>query len=81
MYYEKALDLQPDEPQTVFNIIVAYISKEDWRSGVHWGEKYVKITPSDPRGWQLLARCYSELGEKDKAREAMRRFEELRTQG
>ena len=29
-YYQKALDLTPDDPDTVFNILVAYASKEDW---------------------------------------------------
>jgi len=77
MYYEKALDVQPDEPQTIFNIVVAYVSKEDWREAIQWGEKYVSVSPDDPRGWQLLARCYSETGDRDKAREALRRFETL----
>jgi superkiller protein 3 len=81
MYYEMALDLQPDEPQTIFNIIVAYISQEQWRSAIDWAEKYANISPNDYRGWQLLARCYSEVGEREKAKEAMERFEMLREQG
>jgi Flp pilus assembly protein TadD len=81
LYYQRALDLQPDEPQTLFNIIVAYIAQEDWRSAIDWAEKYAAISPNDYRGWQLLARCYSEVGEKEKAREAMQRFEMLREQG
>lgn len=81
MFYEMALDLQADEPQTVFNIVVAYISIEEWNDAILWAEKYANISPEDYRGWQLLARCYSEVGDKDKAREAMKRFEELREQG
>ena len=81
MYYEKALDVQPDEPQTIFNIVVAYVSKEDWREAIQWGEKYVSVSPDDPRGWQLLARCYSETGDRDKAREALTRFETLHQGG
>jgi Flp pilus assembly protein TadD len=77
MYYEKALDVQPDEPQTIFNIIVAYVSKEDWREAIQWGEKYVSVSRDDPRGWQLLARCYSEMGDRDKARDALTQFETL----
>lgn len=77
MYYERALDIQPDEPQTIFNITVAYIAKEDYRSAIEWAERYANLNPTDVRGWQLLARCYSEVGEKDKAREAMQRFEML----
>lgn len=77
-YYRKALKMNPDEPQTIFNISVAFVSKEDYRGAVDWLEKYISISPDDQRGWQLLARCYSEVGEKEKAREAMTRFERLR---
>lgn len=77
-YYEKALDIQPDEPQTIFNIAVAYVAMEDYKSAVPWLEKYVLVSKDDSKGWQLLARSYSELNEKDKARDALRRFEELR---
>jgi len=76
--YEKALELQPDEKQTIFNIVVAYVAQQNWRQASEWGEKYISLNPSDPKGWQLLARCYSEMGEKDKAREAMARFTALR---
>ncbi|MCK5406410.1 MAG: tetratricopeptide repeat protein [Candidatus Krumholzibacteria bacterium] len=81
MYYEKALDVQADEPQTIFNIEVAYVAKRDWRSAIDWGEKFVSISPNDPKGWQLLARCYSEAGEKQKATEALSRFETLQQGG
>lgn len=77
MYYQKALDVQPDEPQTIFNIQVAYVAKEDWRSAIDWGEKFVSLEDKDPKGWQLLARCYSEVEEKAKATQALSRFEEL----
>ena len=80
LYYQKALNLEPDEPQTIFNIIVANVSLEDWGEAAQWGEKYVSVSETDPRGWQLLARCYSEMGEKDKARQAMTRFEQLQDQ-
>lgn len=77
-YYEKALELNEDEPQTVFNIAVAHVAMDDYAGSAEWLELYVTITPTDPKGWQLLARCYSEIGERDKAREAMARFEALR---
>jgi tetratricopeptide (TPR) repeat protein len=76
-YYEKALDLNEDEPQTVFNISVAYVSMEDYANASEWLERYVTLLPADSKGWRLLARCYSETGDRDKAREAMARFEAL----
>ncbi|RMF24844.1 MAG: hypothetical protein D6760_02470 [Deltaproteobacteria bacterium] len=79
-YYQKALTLQEDEPQTLFNIAVAYVYKEDYGEAVSWLERYTSIKPTDYRGWQLLARCYSETGQKTKARDAMERFQQLRQQ-
>ncbi len=76
-YYQKALDLKPDEPTTVFNIEVAYVAIADWSNAALWGEKFVAISPDDPRGWQLLARIYTETGDKDKAKEAATRYEKV----
>jgi tetratricopeptide (TPR) repeat protein len=78
--YEKALAITPDDPSTVFNIQVAFMAKEDWSNAATWGEKYVSVSSADPKGWQYLARCYSELGDKEKAREALAHFEQLRSQ-
>ena len=77
-YYEKALTIQEDEPQTILNIAVAYVAVEQYRDASDWLEKYTSISSTDPNGWRLLARCYSEMGDKDKARDALARFEALR---
>jgi len=79
-YYQKALTLREDEPITVLNIAIANVAKEDYAEATHWLERYTSIKPKDVKGWQLLARCYSETGAKDKARDALRRFENLRNQ-
>jgi tetratricopeptide (TPR) repeat protein len=78
VYYQKALDVGGDDPDTTFNMMAAYIRKADWENGALWGEKYVSLTPSDPKGWQLLARCYGELGQDDKASEALARYQTLK---
>jgi len=80
-YYEEALKLNPDEPQTIRNIVVAYVFAEDWRLAAEWGERYVGIKPDDPDGWRLLTRCYNELGDKEKARRCELRYNDLMQQG
>lgn len=79
-YYTKALDLKPDDSQTVLNMLMAHMAKEDWGGAAMWGEKYVQANPSDAKAWQYLASCYSELGETDKASEALQRFQQLKGQ-
>ena len=80
-YYEKALVLNPDEPSTVRNVVVAQIYAENWRKAVEWGERYAGINPNDPDGWRLLTRAYNELGDKEKARRCELRYDELRKRG
>jgi tetratricopeptide (TPR) repeat protein len=77
-YYVKALDVKPDDNPIVFNLMAANMAKDAWAEAVTWGEKYVAANGSDANGWQLLARCYSELGETDKATEAFGRYQELK---
>jgi tetratricopeptide (TPR) repeat protein len=77
-YYEKALDITPNDPDTVFNIVVAYAAKEDWSDTSQWGERYVLVNPGDANGWKLLARSYTELGQQDKAQEAIKRYDMLK---
>lgn len=79
-YYQKALDRDPDNAPTAFNLIVACMAKQDWPAGASWGEKYVSLKPSDAQGWKLLARCYSEAGDTDKATEALKQFQTLQGQ-
>jgi tetratricopeptide (TPR) repeat protein len=77
-YYERALAIQDDEPQTIFNIAVAYVAIDQYNSAVDWLEKYVDVSPDDTRGWARLARSYSEMDQKDKARDALERLQKLR---
>ena len=76
-FYEKALGLKADEPQTTLNIVKTYFAGEDWPQAATWGERYVTLKPDDPTGWRLLARVYNELGDKDKARQCSSRYESL----
>jgi len=76
-YYEQALVLQPDEPQTVFNVVVAYSAAKDWPRVVAWGEKYVSINAENAQAWRLMSRAYNETGNDAKARECASRYEQL----
>jgi tetratricopeptide (TPR) repeat protein len=78
VWYQKALELQPDEPTTMYNIVVAYVVGEEWMQAITWGEKYVSVKADDPNGWRLLSRSYTEMGNEGKARQCAARYEELR---
>ncbi len=76
-FYEQALELQPDEPQTVFNIVVANSAAKDWPQVIAWGEKYVGLDPNHADAWRLLSRAYTEMGNDAKARECAARYENI----
>lgn len=76
-WYEKALEIEPEEPTTMFNILVAHVVGQQWMQAITWGEKYVNVKPNDPNGWRLLSRCYTEVGDDSKARRCAARYEEL----
>jgi tetratricopeptide (TPR) repeat protein len=80
-YYKKALVLNPDEPQTVRNVVVTYVFAENWREVAEWGERYVAVSPDDADGWRMLVRAYNEIGDKEKARRCELRWDELRKRG
>jgi tetratricopeptide (TPR) repeat protein len=75
-YYEMALNLNPSEPQTTFNIVVAYVQAENWQQAIAWGEKYVSLNPDNADIWRLLGKAYNEVGDQDKARRCLARYEE-----
>ena len=76
-YYQLALNLQPNEPSTTFNIMATHLVAKNWVEAVTWGERYVELKPDDPRGWKFLSRGYTELGDQQKARLCMARYDQL----
>lgn len=66
-YYERALVLQPDETQTIMNLVVAFMQQEDWDNATVWGEKYVSLLPDSADGWRILSINYGKSGDKVKA--------------
>jgi tetratricopeptide (TPR) repeat protein len=76
-WYQKALEVEIDEPTTMYNIVVAYVVGKEWMQAITWGEKYVSVQDDDPNGWRLLSRSYTEMGEDSKARQCAARYEEL----
>ena len=76
-WYQKALEIEIDEPTTMYNIVVAYVVAKEWMQAITWGEKYVSVRDDDPNGWRLLSRSYTEMGDDTKARQCAARYEEL----
>jgi tetratricopeptide (TPR) repeat protein len=78
-HYERALDLAPDEAQTIMNLIIAFMELEDWNNAISWGEKYISLLPESADGWRILSISYGKHGDKDKAAHCAEKYSELAT--
>ncbi|MBI4719718.1 MAG: tetratricopeptide repeat protein, partial [Chitinivibrionia bacterium] len=76
-YYQKSLDLRPDDPQTILSMLFAYYEMKEWIQAVQWGEKYVALLPDGERGWQILSISYKQLGEDDKAMQCALKYDQI----
>jgi superkiller protein 3 len=79
-FYERALELETEDAQTMLNLVIAYMAMEDWLSAIAWGEKYVQILPDGEDGWRLLAMSYNKIGDKDKATHCAQKYADLTAQ-
>ena len=66
-YYERALVLEPDETQTIMNLAIALMQREEWDEAAVWGEKYISLLPDSADGWRILSISYGKSGDKAKA--------------
>jgi superkiller protein 3 len=79
-FYERALELESEETQTMLNLVIAYMAMEDWLSAIAWGEKYIQLLPDSEDGWRLLSMSYNKIGDKAKATHCAQKYADLMAQ-
>ena len=75
--YLSAYDIDPENKQGNYSLLLTYYTCEMYDDGILQGQKYSEKWPEDPNGWRLLSLSYSKKGMKIKAEEAARKFQEL----
>lgn len=65
-WYEKALELKPDEPDVLANLTSLHVNEGHPEKGIPHGEKCLSIRPDHPQAIWNLALLYLESGEYDK---------------
>jgi tetratricopeptide (TPR) repeat protein len=73
----KALAIRPGDTEALLNVTAAHVFLSEWTDAIYYGEKYAASQPRDARVWRILARCYSETGQVEKARACLARAERL----
>ena len=61
------LSIQPDHPNVLWNVAVAYIHDKKYMLGIEAIEKLLKITPTFPEPYNNIAHAHFELGQIEKA--------------
>jgi Tfp pilus assembly protein PilF len=77
-WYQKSLDVGGDNKDTVFNMMAVYVRKADWENAALWGEKSVALDPNNADTWRILAKSYTELGQDEKANDALAHYTTLK---
>jgi Tfp pilus assembly protein PilF len=77
-WYQKSLDVGGDNKDTVFNMMAVYVKKSDWENAALWGEKSVLLDPNNADTWRILAKSYTELGQDEKANDALAHYTTLK---
>ena len=73
MYYKKGLELLGPDSVAFHNLGFLAIKKKDWRQAIHYFDEAIKADPySYPVTYSERAHAYWELGEKEKAQEAVK---------
>jgi tetratricopeptide (TPR) repeat protein len=75
--YLNAYDLDPENRQGNYSLLLTYYTCEMYDDAILQGQKYTEKFPEDPNGWRLLSLSYSKKGMKIKAEEAAKKFQEL----
>ncbi|MCX5753386.1 MAG: tetratricopeptide repeat protein [Candidatus Krumholzibacteria bacterium] len=75
--YLSAYDIDPENKQGNYSLLLTYYSCEMYDDAILQGQKYTEKWPEDPNAWNVLSRCYGKKGMKIKAEEAMKKAQEL----
>ena len=75
--YLAALDLDQENKQGNYGLLLAYYSCEMYDDAVLQGQKYTDKYADDPNGWRIISLAYSKKGMKLKAEEAAKKFQAL----
>ncbi len=67
--YTSSLQQGADQPDVLFRLGASYWFVGDWAEAIHPFEKYVKLVPDDPKGWNNLGVVLREKGEVKRAME------------
>ncbi len=70
-YFLRLLEKAPDNPMVHYSLAMEYHRAGDCGKALEHARKYLKLQEDEGAVYRIMARCYEEMGEIDKAVEAL----------
>jgi len=72
-FFKKSLELDPQDAESMKFLGFSLLSQRKWEEASLHLERLVELDPTDREAWGYLAIAYANLGERDKAEEALKK--------
>ncbi|EDP75897.1 tetratricopeptide repeat protein [Hydrogenivirga sp. 128-5-R1-1] len=72
-YFREMLNKAPDNPMVHYSLAQEYYKVRDYENAIRHIEEYLRLQEDEGAVYRLLAKCYEELGEFNKAVEVLER--------
>ena len=72
-YFREMLNRAPDNPMVHYSLAQEYYKVRDYENAIRHIEEYLRLQEDEGAVYRLLAKCYEELGEFNKAVEVLER--------
>ncbi len=76
-YYNKVLEIEPEDLDTINNLGLAFVSKTNYKEAISLYQKALNIDPEDSITWDNLGLAYEYNNEYDKAKDAYQKASDL----
>ena len=70
-YFKNLLEKSPDNPLLQYSLDLEYYKLKDYENTIKHMERYMSLKEDEGAGYRVLAKCYEELGEYEKAIEIL----------
>ena len=70
-YFKNLLEKSPDNPLLHYSLALEYYKLKDYENTIKHMERYMSLKEDEGAGYRVLAKCYEELGEYEKAIEIL----------
>lgn len=71
-YFLDLLEKAPKNPMVHYSLGLEYYKRGEYKRAVHHMEVYIKLKEDEGAGYRILAKCYEELGDYEKAIEVLK---------